>query len=348
MPEVNFDLRPVFGLRSGHAQSLLSSSAIRRRRVRARAIEVKAAEEELILDGGVDEEFAGMGDSPFSRVRLQAFWSQQPSQPEPRRVAVLFHGWEGSADSNYVLGNAARLWSEGYDVLRFNFRDHGETHHLNPGLFHSCRLDEVIHGLKDWQTRLGISDWNLCGYSLGGNFALRVARRAVSDGLNLRSVVAVCPVVNPAHAMKAMDEAGWFYQRHFERKWSRSLRLKKALFPALYGEDDMDRIRGLNARTEHIARRYSGFESAAHYYEGYSVGDGRLEGLEIPVTVLTSMDDPVIPVWDFEQLGGMPNLDLRIAAHGGHCGFLRNWRFESAAEDLVAERFISARHELTK
>lgn len=337
MAEVNFEFLPARGLRTGHAQSLLSSSAIRRLRVAQRAIAVKAVEEELVLDGGVDEEFTGDESSPFSRVRLQAFWSRQPADSGERRVAVLFHGWEGSANSNYVLGNAARLWAEGFDVLRFNFRDHGETHHLNPGLFHSCRLDEVIHGLKDWQTRFEVTDWNLCGYSLGGNFALRVARLAVSDGLRLRHTVAVCPVINPANAMRAMDEAGWVYQRYFERKWSRSLRIKKELFPALYGGDPMDRIRGLNARTDYIARKYSGFESAAQYFSGYSVADGRLEGLEIPVTVLTSTDDPVIPIWDFGQLRDLPNLELRVAAYGGHCGFLKNWRFESAAEDLVTE-----------
>jgi len=344
MPEVNFHFDPPIGLRSGHAQSLLSSSSLRRRLVRKRALAVKAAEEELMLDGGPDEEFPGDG-APDSRVRLQAFWSRQAEPPpdgEAHPVAVLFHGWEGSADSNYVLANAARLWSEGFEVLRFNFRDHGETHHLNPGLFHSCRLDEVISGLGDWQNRFGIANWNLCGYSLGGNFALRVARRAPSEGLNLRSVVSVCPVINPAHAMRAMEEAGWFYEHYFERKWSRSLRKKKEIFPGLYGGDDMDKIRGLNARTDHIAKKYSGFEGAAQYYDGYSVGDGRLAGMEVPVTILISLDDPVIPARDFKALQGLPNLDLRVSARGGHCGFLRNWRFDSAAEDLIAEAFALA------
>jgi predicted alpha/beta-fold hydrolase len=342
MGDINFHYKPSAGLRNSHVQSLLSSSAVRRRLVRHRAAGVKAAEQELILDGGIDEEFGGEGGNPFSSVRLQAFWSCQPGGSEggkARRVAVLFHGWEGSADSNYVLANAARLWAEGFDVLRFNFRDHGDTHHLNPGMFHSCRLDEVVQGLKDWQERLDIADWNLCGYSLGGNFALRVAMKAPGAGLNLNHVVAVCPVINPANAMRAMDESGWFYQRYFERKWSRSLRRKKELFPGLYGGDDMDRIRGLNNRTEYIATKYSGFESAAHYYNGYSIGDGRLAGLEVPATVLTSKDDPVIPAWDFDHLRPMSHIDLHIAAHGGHCGFLRNWKLESAAEDLIAYTF---------
>ncbi|MDX1555296.1 MAG: alpha/beta fold hydrolase [Xanthomonadales bacterium] len=339
MPDTNYPFRPAPGLRSGHVQSLLSSSAIRRQMVLKRAVDVKSVQRELTLDGGRDEEWDGEG---ARRVRLQAFWSsRQGAMPSDRPVAVLFHGWEGSADSNYVLGNAARLWAEGFDVLRFNFRDHGDTHHYNPGLFHSCRLQEVIRGLKDWQDQLDIPEWNLCGYSLGGNFSLRVALNSQEAGLRLRRVVAVCPVINPAHAMRAMDESGWFYQRYFERKWSRSLRKKKTLFPELYGDDDMDTIRGLNARTEYIARRYSGYESAAHYYDGYSVGKGRLASMQVPTTILTAADDPVVPVWDFADAEGIPSIELLVSAYGGHCGFLRNWRFESAAEDLILERFLA-------
>lgn len=337
MADINFQFEPAAGLRSGHVQSLLSSSMFRKKVASKRAATVIEAAEELQLDGGPDEEFADFEDGQYARVRLQALYSRHEQGPQPRRTAVLFHGWEGSAQSNYVLGNAARLWSEGFDVLRFNFRDHGETHHLNPGMFHSCRLDEVMNALQDWQQRFEVRDWNLCGYSLGGNFALRVAKRAPEAGLDIRSVVSVCPVIHPARAMRAMEESGWIYKRYFERKWARSLRKKIELFPALYGGETMDRIPGLNARTDYMARKYSGFESAEHYYDGYAVSAERLDGLEMPVRVLTAKDDPVIPVADFPQLRGLPNLDLNIAAHGGHCGFLRNWQFESAAEDFIVE-----------
>ncbi len=339
MVEVNFQFKPAAGLKSGHVQSLLSSSMFRKKVARKRAAGVIEAAEDLQLDGGPDPEFEDFQDGQYARVRLQAFYSRHNPARKNRRTAVLFHGWEGSAQSNYVLGNAARLWSEGFDVLRFNFRDHGDTHHLNPGMFHSCRLDEVINGLRDWQNRFDVTGWDLCGYSLGGNFALRVAKRAPEAGLDIRSVVSVCPVIHPARAMRAMEESGWIYRHYFELKWARSLRKKIELFPSLYGGETMDRIPGLNARTDYMARKYSGFSGAEEYYEGYAVSAERLDGLEMPVRVLTAKDDPVIPVSDFPQLHGLPNLDLHISAHGGHCGFLRNWQFESAAEDFIVEQW---------
>jgi predicted alpha/beta-fold hydrolase len=321
------DFRPPPGLRSGHVQSLLSSSFVRRHFVLRRSRALREAAEVWTLDGGDD-------------IRLQGLYSGQKGSS--RGLAVLLHGWEGSVNSSYVLANGARLYAEGFDVFRLNFRDHGDTHHLNPGFFHSCRIDEVVNSLRDLQQRLSSGCWFLAGYSLGGNFSLRVALRAEIAGLDLGRVVAVNPVIDPAAAMLAMEQGIRFYERYFERKWSRSLRTKQRSFPELYGEEKWYDIRGLRERTHYLATRHAGFESAEHYFEGYSIAGDRLAALRVPSTILTSADDPVVPVADFRALPDNPALELIIARHGGHCGFLKNWKMESIAEDLIAERFIAA------
>lgn len=318
---------PPLGLRSGHLQSLIASSFIRRRFVWGRSKALRRAEQVWTLDGG-------------DGIRLQGLYSAQPGGS--RGLAVLLHGWEGSVNSNYVLANGARLYAEGFDVFRLNFRDHGDTHHLNHEIFHSCRIGEVVHSLGDLQRRLGAPRWYLAGYSLGGNFALRVALRAGDHGLHLARVVAVNPVIDPAAAMRAMEEGLGFYERYFERKWSRSLRVKKQCFPELYGEENWLDVRGLRERTHYLATRHAGFASAEEYFEGYSIAADRLAALTIPSTLLTSADDPVVPVADFYRLPPNPAIELIVTRHGGHCGFLKNWRMESAAEDLIAARFLEA------
>jgi len=332
-PETIRQFRPDFGLRSRHAQSLLSSSPLRRRVVEQWSRPVRAVEQDWVLDGG-------------DGIRLEGFHSAQPESVTEstnyRGLAVLLHGWEGSVNSNYILSNAARLYASGFDVFRLNFRDHGDTHHLNPGIFHSCRLEEVVNALAELQHRTGDAPWCLAGYSLGGNFALRVALNAGRAGLSINQVVSVCPVIDPAKAMVAMEEGIRFYERYFERKWSRSLRIKKESFPELYGEDDWHEIRGLRARTHYLATRYAGFDDAMTYFDGYSIAHNRLAPLKVPATVLTSADDPVVPVSDFEQLPVIPQLDVQVTAYGGHCGFLKNWKMESLAEDVILDRFIRA------
>ena len=163
MSEAWSEFLPPPGLRSGHIQSLISSSAIRRRFVLRRSEALRQAGKVWTLDGG-------------DGIRLQGLYSQQPGAS--KGLAVLLHGWEGSVNSNYVLANGARLFASGFDVFRLNFRDHGDTHHLNHEIFHSCRLDEVVCALRDLQDRLETRHWFLAGYSLGGNFAMRVALRS--------------------------------------------------------------------------------------------------------------------------------------------------------------------------
>ena len=327
MPEVWTDFQPPPGLRSGHVQSLISSSGIRKRVVLRRSEALRLAAEVWTLDGGDD-------------IRLQGLYSAQAG--DSKGLAVLLHGWEGSVNSNYVLANGARLYASGFEVFRLNFRDHGDTHHLNHEIFHSCRLDEVVHALRDLQDRLGAEPWYLAGYSLGGNFSMRVALQAEQAGLHIGHVVAVNPVINPLHAMVSMEEGIRFYERYFERKWSRSLKIKKQAFPELYGQETWHEIKGLRERTHYLATRHAGFQNAEEYFEGYSIADDRLAPLAVPSTILTSADDPVVPVGDFEELPANANLELIVTEHGGHCGFLKNWKLESMAEDLIADRFLMA------
>ena len=183
------DFRPPFWLRNRHLQSMLASTSWRRARLLSQAASLLAASRELVLECG-----AG--------VRLQCFAS---SPPEPRgEPVVLLHGWEGSADSLYVLSLAQRLLARGFEVLRLNLRDHGETHHLNRELFHSCRLPEVIGAVRALQRRCG-RPLALVGFSLGGNFMLRVAAEARASGLDLTRVIAVSPVLEPAETLIALE-----------------------------------------------------------------------------------------------------------------------------------------------
>ena len=327
MDELFRNFKPPFGIRSRHMQSLLNSSGVRRRRILRSSEALRSNSEVWTLDGG-------------SQIRLQGLYSKQASKS--LGLAVLLHGWEGSVDSNYILANAVRLYKAGFDVFRLNFRDHGDTHHLNPGIFHSCRLDEVINALRDLQDRLEAGPWFLAGYSLGGNFSLRVALNAERAGLNLAQVVAVCPVINPANTMLSMEQGIRFYERYFERKWSRSLKAKKTCFHDLYGDEQWHDIKGLRKRTHYLATKHAGFDSADSYFDGYSVDHQRLAPLNVPSTLLTSTDDPVVPVSDFEDLPDNPALELIISPYGGHCGFLKNWRLESLSEDLILQRFLDA------
>jgi len=321
------DFKPPRLLANPHVQSVLASSGVRRLLAMRRGSEIETRAVEHILD---------CGDS----IRLQGFHTAQSVLPEARGLAVLLHGWEGSARSSYVLSTGARLLREGFDVFRLNFRDHGETHHLNREIFHSCRIDEVVNAVREVGLRFPSRALAVAGFSLGGNFALRVALRAPANGIPLAYALAVCPVISPASGLFGLENGPRFYQRYFLHKWTRSLRAKQALFPEteLFSREELeDNLRGL---TRSLVLRHTDFGSLENYLNGYSIEGDRLAALRIPATILTSSDDPVIPIEDFRKLKLPPNVELDIAAHGGHCAFIRDFSLRSFTEDYIAERML--------
>lgn len=322
------DYRPPRWLRNAHVQSALSSSPWRRQTGVTAFLRSGAITEEHLLPAGED-------------VVLQGFHSRLPDGPG-RGLVVLFHGWEGSAESGYLLHTAAHLLRAGFEVFRLNFRDHGDTHHLNQDLFHSCRLPEVLQAVKAVSERIPVRPLLAAGYSLGGNFALRVARAAPTAGIPLRHAAAVCPVIDPAAGMDALERGMPLYHWYFARKWRGSLLKKRALFPAHRDLDDRVLGQGIRELTRHLVLRGGEFADLEAYFDGYSVAGDRLAGLQVPVSILTAADDPVIPVEGFERLRLPGHSRLEISPWGGHCGFIEGANLHGFAERWVADRLENA------
>jgi predicted alpha/beta-fold hydrolase len=321
------DFHPPWPLRSGHIQTMLSSSGIRRWLLPKRAHQVQEEAREVLVD-------VGHGD------RLSGRYTAQATGRESRGLAILFHGWEGSVDSTYVLQTGSRLLEDGWDIFRLNFRDHGDSHGLNEALFHSCRIDEVVVALGEICRMFPAKAVGLAGFSLGGNFALRAAMLATREAVPLDYVLAVCPIIDPAEGLFSLEsDAPWIYQAYFMRKWRRSLRQKQQAFPqqTYFELDELNQ--NMRDLTRSLVLRHTDFGSLEGYLDGYSVAGDRLKGLHIPATILTSRDDPVIPVAAFDQLELPANVELDIANYGGHCGFIRDFGMTSFTDDYIAARF---------
>lgn len=315
--------RPRWPWCHGHAQTILASTPWRRAVVLRRARDLRAHEEPVVLDAG-----AG--------VRLSGCHTRQRKQTSAHGLAIVVHGWEGSAGSTYVLESGARWLADGWDVLRLNLRDHGGSHALNPGLFHSGLIDEVVAAVRTATQRYPAPRVLIAGYSLGGNFALRVALRAPSAGIALNRALAVCPVIDPGHSMAAMERSPAIYAHYFLRRWRAALRRKQRAFPATrYFEPDELRL-SLRELTRVLVARHTDYAGLEGYFDAYAVTGQRLAALTVPSAILTARDDPVIPVADFEALPTVPALSLDIAPSGGHCGFLHSMRSPSFCSDWLA------------
>jgi predicted alpha/beta-fold hydrolase len=316
------EFRPARLLRNPHLQSLLPSLPGVGVVIRRRAAAVLHRSREMLLDCG-------------EGVRLQAFHA--PSAVGAPRVAVLLHGWEGSADSTNVLSLAACLHSAGYAVVRLNLRDHGDTHHLNREIFHSCRLPEVVGAVRALAAMLPAARLQLAGFSLGGNFMLRVAAdpgmpSAVTD------VVAVSPVLHPERTLVALEQGWRLYREHFVWRWSASLRAKARAWPQLHDFEPILRSADLRRMTAALVQQCTEYPDIDAYLNGYAVTGTRLATLRVSATVLLAADDPLIPTAETAHLARSPRLTLVITEHGGHCGFVDRLS-PTFADRFVLERF---------
>jgi predicted alpha/beta-fold hydrolase len=321
--------RPPAWLRNAHLQSILPSLPPLRQLAGRRARAVVAGAEEWLLDCG-------------EGTRLQAWHTPAPAaKAAGGRLALLLHGWEGSADSAYVLSLAAELLRRGYAIVRLNLRDHGDTHHLNPELFHSCRLPEVVGAVQAIAARARPRRLYFAGFSLGGNFLLRVAASGQAPAA-LNGVVAISPVLEPARTLDAMESGLPVYERYFVRKWLKSLRIKERHWPERYDIDATVRDRTLRGMTAALVDRHTEYPTLQEYLSGYAITGARLARLAAPARLLTAADDPIIPADDLARLAASPQLEVVRTRYGGHCGFIDRPGRPSFADRFVLETFDAA------
>lgn len=326
--ELDESFSPARWLRNRHLQSTLPGLRSRRGPLIRRAAALIAASRELIVDCGEGVRLHALHASPVPRA----------GAPEPR-LAVLLHGWEGSGESLYILSLAQDLFMCGFDVVRLHLRDHGPSHHLNAGLFHSCLLAEVVGAVRTLRARFPEHSLHLGGFSLGGNFALRVAADQDAAALRVANVVAVSPVLDPEHTLVALERGFGPYHAYFVLKWLRSLRAKQAAWPNLYDFASLERLKTLRAMTAELVARHTAFPDLGAYFAGYALTGRRLATLSAPATILAALDDPIIPAEDLRRLAQPEGLRIIVTRHGGHCGFLTSLNEPSWADGIVVREF---------
>ncbi len=261
--------------------------------------------------------------------------------PQSKGLFVIIHGWEGSSSSAYVLAAGSFFYRLGYSVCRLNLRDHGESHHLNEGLFHGALLDETFDAINHLARQSEDLPVYLLGFSLGANFSLRIAiKNSQTPIKNLKRVFAVSPPLDPYKATLAIDQGPAFYRKYFLKKWKRSLRTKQKLFPNIYNFEKMFEARTCMALTSDMMAYYTEFPSYRDYFNLYTLNGRSFQGLNVPVKIFIAADDPVIPLDDFRSLDDNDFLSISRQTYGGHCGFIdlfpyRRWHQERIAEALL-------------
>ena len=269
-------------------------------------------------------------------VRLQGFYSRQ--EKPTQGLIILLHGWEGSEKSAYLASSARFFYDAGYDIFRLNLRDHGDSHHLNEGLFFGTLLEESFNGVQviaDQHSEVSIF---LMGFSMGANFAIRIAHRCLEYPIsNLKHVVCVNPPLDPKEATLRIDKVP-LMRKYFMGKWRRSLTKNQQLYPDVYDFSEALAKETCWEMSEVLMKQYSDYRDLETYFGEYTLKEGYLDKIQVPLTIITSEDDPIILVDDFKKAKISDAIELAIEPYGGHCGYIQNLRLNAWYWQFIFDR----------
>jgi predicted alpha/beta-fold hydrolase len=174
------------------------------------------------------------------------------------------------------------------------------------------------------------------GYSLGGNFGLRIARAAKEKPIeNLAHVFAISPVVNPSLAAPQGDKHP-LIKRYFIKKWGRSLIKKQAAFPDLYDFKDILSRRTIMDMSAALVTQYlPRYKDLTEFFNGYRIWPDDLKDAKTPLTIIMSRDDPVVPAEHLDEINLSDSGTMIMLERGGHNGF-----FDSVYGQPWYERYI--------
>jgi len=255
-------------------------------------------------------------DNPGHELRLD--------QRDDAPLVVLFHGLEGSSDSQYARALMHAANARGWRGVVVHFRGcSGDINRL-PRAYHSgdsTEIDWILRRLRSTRT----SPIYAAGVSLGGNALLKWLGE---QGAAARHVVTRAAAVSaPVDLAAAGDALGrsfnMIYTRNFLKTMKAKTLAKLRRYPALCDRRRMLAARTLREFDDLVTAPLHGFRNVDDYYARAS-SKPFLKTIAAPTLVLNARNDPFLPARFLPTAQDVSvNVQLETPATGGHVGFVR-------------------------
>ena len=257
--------------------------------------------------------------------QILAFCHWQKERASCATILVV-HGLEGSAERGYAKGTAEKAWRAGFNVVRMNVRNCGDTEHLSPTLYDSGLsrdLSRVAEGIVE-STQSSNAAIFMVGFSMGGNQALKLAGEAGDHPPPwLKGVVAVSPALDLAACAAAIHRGfNQVYERRFLFSLLRRMKTKARLYPGRFDLSRRRSVRSLRDFDEVFTGPYQGYGNADQYYAKASA-IRVVDQIRVPTLIIQAKDDPFVPYECLRHpsIQNNPAIRLLITETGGHVGF---------------------------
>jgi predicted alpha/beta-fold hydrolase len=257
-----------------------------------------------------------------ARVLAHCHWHPRPSD---RPTILLLHGLEGSSLAHYICGISDKAWAAGWNVVRLNQRNCGDTEHLSRGLYHSGLTHDPLVVLRELIDVDRLPALAVAGYSLGGNLTLKLAGElGEAAPPQLKAVCAVSPTMDLAACVEALErKANLLYEWNFVRNLKARMKRKLAAWPGIFDLSPLAAVRTVRQFDEAFTAPHHGFRDAADYY--YRASAMRvIDRVRVPTLIITAEDDPFVPSVPFRDpaVTRNPNITVVVTPSGGHCAYV--------------------------
>lgn len=239
------------------------------------------------------------------------------SEKKNEPVVMLAHGMGGCSESDYIKRIASKLSVQGYGIFMINHRGSGHGMGLSSSLWNggsSEDLDIMVRFILDKYPSLV-----LVGFSLSGNILLKYLGEVRTIPSGLIGALAVNPPIDlriASHTLST-DLSCWLFNRYYMKLIGNQARALIKKFPdAMDPRKNLKTIWDFDASYTAPAGGYKGLDD---YYDQCS-SKNYLKNIEIPTSVLCSLDDPFVPPKVFKNIPS--NIDFYQPRGGGHMGYI--------------------------
>lgn len=251
---------------------------------------------------------------------LDLDWSRIGS----RKLLIISHGLEGSADRHYAKALVKLFNQHGFDALAWNNRTCSGQMNLKPIMYHHGASYDLNTVLEHVEGSLDYDEYYLVGISMGGAQTLKYLGE---KGLDLNSKIKKAAVYstpcNLTDSAATLNFKGnGFYRKRFLNKLKVKMQLKGEQYPELVDLELLKRVEDFDAFDTHFTAKLHGFKDAQEFYQAVSA-DNWMEHIQIPSLIINALNDPLLHdrCYPIKLAENSSHIFLELPKRGGHTGF---------------------------
>lgn len=312
---------PPFWQRGGHLQSILPGLFRRVEGVDYQRERIKTPDDDFL-------------DLDWHR-------SAQPA----RRLIIITHGLESSAQASYCLGTAKYFVQNGWDALAWNCRSCSGEMNLRFRMYHHGDTEDIGTVVHHALATGRYDTLALVGFSMGGNISLKyVGTLGKNLPPQVRAAVAFsapCDIRAGADVLDRWDN--WIYKTRFMAYLKKKIRHKARQFPGRLDVSKFKLVRRWYDFDEYFSAPICGFASADEFHQQASAKNF-IDGARIPTLIVSALNDPILTPECFpvELAKTHPFVHLELTSGGGHCGFSMQGGGEFSWAEKRAMAFVES------